>query len=70
MGAYLFTRDLMLEAVPYSPVNIPAACEIWEPVISIRVEVRIGDDLRGGRMSVIQDVPAPRELASIPKSFR
>jgi hypothetical protein len=31
-GTYLLTRDLMLDAVPYSVVNILAVWEIWDPI--------------------------------------
>jgi hypothetical protein len=34
----LLTRDLMLDAVPYSVVNILAVWEIWDP-IQVRQDV-------------------------------
>jgi len=32
MATDLLTRDLMLDAVPYSVVNILLVWEIWEPI--------------------------------------
>jgi hypothetical protein len=60
----------MLDAVPYSVVNILAVWEIWDPITSQTESLRAWkENVRGGRMRVIHDVPAPRELASMVRSF-
>lgn len=70
MGTDLLTRDLMLDAVPYSVVNILAVWEIWDPITSQTERLRVNkENVRGGRMRVIHEVPAPRELASMVRSF-
>ena len=70
-ASHLFTRDLMFEAVPYSVVNMLLACEICDPAQSQRVySMIISQYVRGGKIRVIHDVPAPRDAASMFSSFR
>lgn len=69
-GTDLLTRDLMLDAVPYSVVNILLVWEIWDPVTCQDWgPERVKKDIRGGRMRVIHEVPAPRDPASMFRSF-
>ena len=61
----------MFEAVPYSVVNIPLACEICDPAQRQRViSMPAFQHVRGGKIRVIHDVPAPRDAASMFSSFR
>lgn len=60
----------MLEAVPYSVVNMLLACEICDPSHELIIPHSTESYIRGGKMSVIHDVPAPLLAASMFSSFR